>query len=177
MANVAANVIVGLTGVVRFAPLATPLPVTVAGAPNVAFLDVGYLADSGFDKKETNSTQNIKAWQNGDVVRVVQTEHSLRFAFTMIESNANALAAYWGNYAAGVSTVNGLVLAHRAWLLDVADGIDNKIRYAVPDGQIVSRGDISHVNGDAVSYPVEIECFADGTGQKAYVYYDTALIP
>ena len=83
----------------------------------------------------------------------------------------------WGNYAAGVSTINGLTLAHRAWILDVADGIDNKIRYVVPDGQITSRGDISHVNGNAVSYPVTLECFADVTGQKAYVYYDTALIP
>lgn len=177
MANVAANVIVGLTGVVRFAPLGTALPTTVIATPNVAFLDVGYLADTGFDKKETNATQTIKAWQNGDVVRVVQTEHSLQFAFTMIESNANVLAAYWGNYAAGVSTINGLVLPHKAWILDVADGVDNKIRYVVPDGQIVERGDISHVNGDSVSYPVVIECFADVTAQKAYVYYDTALIP
>lgn len=177
MANVAANVIVGLTGVVRFAPLATALPTTVVAVPNVAFLDVGYLSDAGFNKKETNSTQTIKAWQNGDVVRVVQTEHSLQFDFTMIESNANALAAYWGNYTAGAVTINGLVLAHRAWILDVADGIDNKIRYVVPDGQIVSRGDISHVNGSAVAYPVTLECFADVTGQKAYVYYDTALIP
>lgn len=177
MALTAANVIVGLTGVIRVAPLATALPTTVVAVPNVAFLDVGYISDAGFDKKETNSTQNIKAWMNGDVVRSVQTEHSLRFSMTLIESNAVALATYWGNYVAGASTVNGLVLAHKCWILDVADGVDNKIRYVVPDGQIVSRGDISHVNGSAVSYPIEIECFADVTGQKAYIYYDTALIP
>lgn len=176
MALVAANVIVGVTGVVRVAPLATALPVTVSAVPNIAFLDVGYLSDAGFDKKESNSTTTIKAWQNGDVVRVVQTEHSLRFGFDMIESNAVSLLAYWGNYAAGLSTVTGATLPHQVWIFDVIDGTDNKVRYVVPDGQVVSRGDISHVNGDAISYPVEIECYLSG-GVKANIYYDTALIP
>lgn len=176
MANVAGNVLVAVTGGVRYAPLGTALPTSPAAALNVALLDVGYIAESGVDKKESTSDNKIKAWQNADVVRTMQTEHGLQFALSMIETNANSLGAYWGgNYTAGVAQIKGGSLPHKVWVLDVIDGT-NLIRYVVPDGQIVERGDISHVNGDAIMYPIVIECYPDAAGVKAYVYYTTSAV-
>jgi hypothetical protein len=109
------------------------------------------------------------------VVRRVQTDHSASFAFTMRETNATVLEAYYGNYAAGVSKIQSGVLPHKSWIIDVLDG-DSKIRIVIPDGQITERGDVVYKNGDPIGYPITIECYPDSTGVKAYVYIANAAV-
>jgi hypothetical protein len=177
MATDASNVNVAVTGGVYFAPLATALPVDTTTALAVAFLEVGFLGEDGVTQSIGDSNTAIKAWQNASVVRRIQTEHTLTFKFTMIETNANSLAAYYGTYAAGVAQIKAGVLAHRVWVLHVIDGTD-LIRIVVPDGQITERGDVSYVNGAEIGYPVTLECFPEDTTEvKAYVYLATAGTP
>lgn len=176
MTTVASNVLVAVTGTVRFAPLATALPTTPVATPNVAFLDVGYISDDGVSEKIDDSTTEIKAWQNADVVRRIQTDHSLQYSFTMIETNANSLNAYYGgNYTAGVVQIKSGVLPHKEWIIDVVDGT-NLVRIVVPDGQIVARGETKYANGGAVMYPVTIECYPDASNVKAYKYLATSSV-
>lgn len=169
MVSTASNVMVGVTGAVHIAPQATALPTNTTTALNAAFEDVGYISEDGVTQSIGTSTTNIKAWQNGDVVRKIQTEHDLTFQFTMIETSDVTLAAYYGNYAAGAIEVNSDELAHKSWVLEVADGSDD-VRITIPDGQITERGDIVYQNGDAVGYQVTISCFPDSSGNKAYIY-------
>lgn len=174
--NVAANVLVGSTGGVYFAPLGTALPTTEAATLNVAFLEVGYITEAGVTQSEASTSTKIKAWQGGDVTRVVQTEHSLTFKFVMQETNPNVLALFYGgNYAAGVTTIKSGLPVHKAFVFEIMDG-DHHVRIAVADGQVTERGDLVYINGDAVGYPVTIECFAEASGTKAHIYYDTETV-
>lgn len=165
----ASNVLVGTTGGVHIAPEGTTLPTNTTTALNAAFDEVGYISDDGVTQSISEDITDLKAWQNGDVVRKIQTSHDLTYQFTMIETSDVTLEAYYGNYAAGAVQITGTQLDHHAWVLEVEDG-DDDIRIVIPDGQITERGDIVYQNGDAIGYPVTITAFPDDSGVKAYLY-------
>lgn len=169
MATTAANVLVGVTGGAYLAPTGTALPTNSQSALNAAFDEVGYISEDGVTQSISEDITDLKAWQNGDVVRKIQTAHDLTYSFTMIETSDVTLAAYYGNYTAGTVEINGDQLPHKSWVLEVVDG-DDDLRVVIPDGQITERGDIVYQNGDAVGYQVTITAFPDGSGNKAYIY-------
>lgn len=176
MTAVASNVLVGVTGGVFFAPVGTALPTSPSAVLNAGFLDVGFLTEDAITQSIGDSTTEIKAWQNGEVVRRIQTDHSAQFKFGMEETNANSLAAYYGgNYAAGVAQIKAGVMPRKSWVLHIDDDT-NDVRIVIPDGQIVERGDVMYKNADAIAYPVTIECYPDAAGVKAYIYYATSAV-
>ena len=177
MALTTENVNVAVTGGVYVAPLATALPATAADAIAVGYTEVGYLTEDGITQSIGGSTTDIKAWQNADVVRILQTEHTLTYKLTLLETNEDSLELYsGGNYAAGVVEIKAGVMPHNVFVFEVVDGEDH-IRVVVPDGQISERGDIVYQNGAAIAYPITVTCFPDATGVKAYVHYATAGVP
>lgn len=178
MATVAANVNVAVTGGAYFAPIATILPTTAVAALGVAFKEIGYLGEDGITQSIGGSNTEIKAWQNSDVVRIIETEHALTYQLTLLETNVDSLELYFGNFTAltGLVEIKAGTMPHQAFILEVLDGADH-IRIVVPDGQISERGDVVYKNGEAVAYPITLSCFPDATGVKAYVYYDTAGAP
>lgn len=171
MTLTADNVRVGVTGGVFGAPSESTLPTDATAELDGAFEDLGYVTEDGVSQAIGIDITEIKAWQNGDVVRKVQTKHDLTYAFAMLETSPAALEAYYGNYDAGVVEIRGDQGIRQSWVINVIDG-DNKIRIVIPDGQVTERGDISYVNGDAVSYPVTITCYPDDDSVKAYMYLD-----
>jgi hypothetical protein len=169
MTLTADNVEVGVTGGVYVADVGTSLPNDTTDVLNAAFDDVGYISDDGVVESQGSDTTDIKAWQNGDIVRKVQTKHELTYKFTMIETSETTQGVFYGNYSAGAVEITGEQLDHKSWIIHVIDG-DDKIRIVIPDGQITERGDVSYKNDDAISYPVTITCFPDGDGVKATKY-------
>lgn len=174
----AANVRVGVTGAVYKAATGTTLPTDVSSALDVGFEDVGYIGEDGVVTSTGTDTNDIKAWQNGETVRKVQTSHDFTLAFTMIETNAKTLELYYGNFEAGPGGASGVVevRSEQGWrgelVLNVVDD-DQLIRIVVPDAQVTEREDVSYVNGDAIAYGVTITCYPDNTGVKAYIYFET----
>jgi hypothetical protein len=169
MATTAGNVLVGVTGGAYLAATGTTLPTDSQTALNAAFEEVGYISEDGVSQSISEDITDLKAWQNGDVVRKIQTSHDLTYQLTMIETSDVTLEAYYGNYAAGAVEINGDQLPHKSWVLEVVDG-DDDLRVVIPDGQITERGDIVYQNGDAVGYQITITCFPDDDGNKAYIY-------
>ena len=165
----ASNVLVGVTGGAYIAPEGTTLPTDAVTAKDAAFEEVGYDHEDGVTQSISTDITDLRAWQNADVVRKIQTSHDLTYAFTMIETSDVTLAAYYGNYAAGAVEVNSTALPHKSWVIEVIDG-DDDLRIVIPDGQITERGDIVYQNGDAVGYPITITCFPDASDVKAYIY-------
>jgi hypothetical protein len=165
----ASNVMVGVTGGAYVAPEGTTLPTNTTASLNAAFEEVGYISEDGLTQSISEDITDLKAWQNGDVVRKIQTSHDLTYAFTMIETSEVTLETYYGNYAAGAVEITGEQLPHKSWVIEVADG-DDDLRIVIPDGQITERGDLVFQNGDAVGYQVTITCFPDDDGVKAYQY-------
>ena len=82
MAVDATKVRVGAVGKVYHAPLLTVLPTDTTTALNVAFLEVGYIADDGLTGEPDENTSDIRAW-GGDLVRRVISEYGESYSFIL----------------------------------------------------------------------------------------------
>lgn len=175
----AENVRVGAGGVIRVAPLGTPIPDSIDDSINAAFHDVGMISDAGAVEGQGTSTTNIKQW-NGDVVRTVQTEHNATLKFMMIETNPHSLELFYGNYTPGLVEVNGLQPPKQCAVIDVFDEDALVERKVIPIFQVTDRADVAHVNGAATGYEVTATCYPDPdysgdqlSPAKIYKYYPT----
>lgn len=170
MTQNAANVMVAGSGAIFHAPTATTLPSDAFTALDAAFKDVGYIGEDGVTESQGAESSKVKAW-NGDSVRTVQTAHDASYKFSMLETNDESVALFYGNGTAASHVINGDVLAHQSFVLDMLDG-DAVIRIVIPDGQITERGDVVYTAGGPMLYPVTITCYPDALGNKAYKYID-----
>lgn len=180
------NVVAGkplATGGVWSGPLGTPLPVNESAALNGGLGSLGYVGEDGLTETQDRSTDKVRAW-GGDTVKVLQTDFSLTYSFTLIESvkdsvlaevhgtdNVTSLA---GKHAVKITSDQ---LPHRSYVFEVRDG-DARIRIVVPDGQITEVGEISYSDGDVIGYPVTVEAFRDASlGANAVKYIDPGTTP
>lgn len=176
MPAVAANVTAPGNGDFLFAPTGTALPTSPVATLNVAFLSVGYISDAGVTLSQATTVNKVKAFQNADIVRVLQTEHEVTAKFAMIEINANSLAIFFkGNYVAGVGQIKAGLAPHKAWVLHETDST-NLIRTVIPDGQVIDIDDVVYKNGEVIAMGITIECYPDASAVKAYQYFQTATV-
>lgn len=160
MALSADEVLVALTGGVFMADAGAALPTDATSSLSGDYTELGYVSEDGVTESHNETNTQIRAWQGGDVVRVVKTEHNLTYSFTAIETNDAVQEAYYGNYDAGVVEVNGAPGKRGRWVIQVIDG-DKDVRIVIPDGEVTERGDIQYVNSAAVGYPITITCYPD----------------
>lgn len=172
MALDADNVRVAVTGGVFTAAVGTTLPTTADATLNVAFVDLGYVSEDGITESQEADVTDIVAWQNGDVVRKVQTSHDLTYELTLIETKDDVLSSFYGPLSSGVVEVTGDQLGRKSWVIDVVDG-EHDIRVVIPEGQVTERGEVTYANGEAISYPLTITAYPDNSGVKAYIYRDS----
>lgn len=173
MATSAANVRVGVTGGAYHAPTSTALPTNATDALAAGFVEVGYIGEDGISQSIEANTQDIRAWQNGDVVRKVQTSHDLTYTFTMIETNQESLRVYYADDDASFTTteVKADAPGLESWVLELADGTKG-VRIVLPSAQVTERGEVVWKNDEAVAYEITLTAYADSSGVKAYIYGD-----
>lgn len=190
MPNLVQNVVAGkplATGGVLSGPIGSALPTDVKTSVIAAIKAVGYISDDGVSETMNRDTDKIKAW-GGDVVKIVQSEHSVTYQYTMIEYlsalvnqevygepnvTATAATADHGNLLAVKVTADQL--PHRVRVLEIKDG-DARVRIVLPDSQITEVGDITYQDAAIIAYPVTVEAFPDEAGVKAYKYSDDGKI-
>ena len=173
MAATAANVRVGVTGTVNYAVPGTALPTDNAAVLNVAFKDQGYITEDGIKQSIGETTTDIRAWQNGSVVRRVVSAFDVKYMLTLLETSADTLKTYYNDYTTGDVKVKGGQGLRGCWVFEIVDG-SSKIRIVIPDGQVTERGEITYANSDAITYPIGIITYPDATGVNAYIYTDLA---
>jgi len=185
VANSVSNVIAGkpnAAGGVWGGPLGSPVPTDATTALNAALKPYGYISEDGLTENIEASTEKIKAW-GGDIVKVVQTDYSVSYTFTFIESqNADVLKAVFGAdnvVTTAATTTAGTkhavkrtsdILPHQVWVFEVKDG-DARVRVVVPDGQATLSGEITYVDGGVISYSVTVEAFRDATTAAQSISY------
>jgi hypothetical protein len=190
MPNVVGNIIAGTplaTGGVLIGALGSTLPTDSTTAPEVAFVSAGYVGEDGLTESGSRSTDKKKEW-GGRIVRVLQTDYSLTFQFSFLESRqSTVLSTVFGDDNVTTTAADGThgnlhaikrtadILPHKAFIFEMKDG-DTKTRIVVPDGQITEVGDITWTNGDLVQYQVTVEAFPDASGANAYEYTDDGAI-
>ena len=171
MVNNAQNVRVATTGAVSFAPIGTALPLDAVAALAATFKDVGYIGPDGVTQAIEADVTDIKAWQNGDTVRKVQTSHDVTFQLVMLETNALSLKIYYAdaNATASAVKVTGAQSLHNVVVIDVIDE-KRSIRIVLPDAQVTERGEIVYQNEEATGYDITMTAYPDSSGVKAYIY-------
>jgi len=159
------------------------IPTDALTALAASWLDAGYVSSDGLTKTTDSSTEKVVAWGT-DVVKILETEHSVSFVFTLIEpKSANALNLIFGESNVTVDPTTGAItveersgLTPRAsFVFDMLDG-DTAIRVVVPDGQPSVSGDVTYVDGDVIGYQVTVEAFPVDGGVKAYQYMADATV-
>lgn len=190
MANNVANVVAGkplTTGGVWSAPRGTALPTDASTALAGTYVALGYIGEDGLTETTARSTEKIKAW-GGDIVKIVQTDFSVTYQFTFIESlNGDVLKEVYG--AANVTTTAATSsagtkqsvkivadqLPHRLYVFEIKDG-PARVRVVVPDGQITEVADVTYNDGSVIGYQVTVEAFRDVTlGAQAVKHTDDGV--
>ena len=176
----ARNVSVGrpnleVSGGILVAPTGSTRPVDAETALDAAYVPLGYVGEDGVTETSERSTEEIRAW-GGVKVRSVQTEYGCSISLTLIESRrAETLRTVFGEdnvvVSGGVIAVkrNEKVLPHRQWVIDMKDG-ENARRLDIGYGQITEVGDVTYVDGEAISYEVTISCDPDDNGDSLIEY-------
>lgn len=156
-------------------------PLTLAGLAKG-----GYVSEDGLTKTVDRSTEKIKDW-NGDVILIVQTDHSVILKLVCMESaNAAVLKMIYGDDNVIVSEDGKSIttidtsddLPHQGLDFNILGGRGSKIRVFAPDTQVTSVGDVKFVKNDVIRYELELECFDPaGDGRKIWQFIDLADLP
>lgn len=170
MALTAENVNVAVTGKVYVAPTSATAP-TASDSSLTGFTELGYVSADGIEVAHDRSTNQIRAWQNSDLVREVTVEATTTYMFTLLESNEDVIETYFGaTLVAGKIEVNpGATGGRKSWVIDVVDGA-SVIRHYIPSGEVTAVESQVFANGEAIGYGVTITAYASD-GRVADVYY------
>jgi hypothetical protein len=180
-----ANIVAGkplATGGVRIAPLGTTAPTDAVTALDAGFKTAGYVGEDGLTESTERSTEKVKAW-GGDIVKVLQTDYSVTYQFTFLETlNDDVLKTVYGDANVTVTAadatkgtlrtvkLNSDQLPHKSFVFEMKDG-DAKIRIHVPDGQVTEVGEVTYSDSELVGYQVTVEAFRDSTLNANAVKY------
>ena len=166
------NVRVAVTGAVYVAPAGTAAPTASDSTLNVAFADLGYVHSDGISESIDKTTNQIRSWQDGSLVREIVSEGTYSVSFTLIETKEEVLELYYG-----VSVVNGEVDidprktgGRKSFVIDVVDG-DSVERTYIPTGEVTSVGERTLASGEAIGYEVTITAYADESSDVAIKWF------
>lgn len=162
MVQNSSNVRVAVTGAIYLQTQESTTPPTGADSPwGAGFSDLGYAGEDGVTETRNRTTQTIRAWQNGDIVREVVTEASVTVQTVLIETKRETVELYYGTKVAAdgsIIIIPGATGGRHGLGLDIVDG-DDFIRLWVPDGEISEVGDQVYQNGEAIGYEVTIRAY------------------
>ena len=160
MALTADNVVVGITGKVYVGATTATAP-TASTSTLTGFTELGYVSSDGVEFGTDRKTNQIRAWQNADLVRESVTEGTVTYKFTLLESSQEVIEAYFGGELVNgklalVPTATG---GRKSFVIDVVDGA-KAIRHYVPSGEILKVEAQKIQNGEAVAYGVTVTAYA-----------------
>lgn len=170
MALNAENVVVGITGKVYVGDTSTTAPTDYSSALT-GFTDLGYVSADGVTFTVDKSTNQIRAWQNADLVREVVTEGTVTYSFTLLETTQAAVEAYFGGTLVGdkIELVPNQTGGRKSFVIDIVDGAQ-VIRHYVPTGEIMSVEAQQVQNGEAIAYGMTVTAYISN-GRAADIWF------
>lgn len=187
----AQNVLVGapdqaITGAILSAPLGTPLPTSAVDALNAVFADSGYVGPDGVTLTPERSTTDITDWSGALVRRILETFNGT-LAWAHLEINEESLKNSFGDdhvIVTPASVAHGKQIkveigAHemprKSWVVKIKDG-KNRVLIVVPDGQVTETAEITFAASGAITLPVTLATYPDGSGNSIYIYTDDGQV-
>jgi hypothetical protein len=169
MSLLATDVRVAITGEVSVAPVGTPAPTTATSSLNASFVGLGYVGEDGVTKTPKDTVQQIRAWQNGALVRTVRKDREWTLKFKLIESKGAVAKLYYAASTVNVVSANQYYVIpdtqipdQRSFVLDIIDGSVHE-RIYIPVGEVTERGEVVYSNGEAIGREVTVTCFYNDT--------------
>lgn len=170
------------TGAVYVAPYGTVLPTTAWQTLNAAFLGLGYVSEDGLVNGIETDVEDVNAW-GGDLVLSGQTNFKEMFTVNLIETNANALKVFYGEDNVTVEGNGSITVNQNSAALPNVSVVFELVmtggrikRIVVPNAQITDRsGEITYVDGEAITYPAVFVAYPDANGDSHKEYIATAL--
>lgn len=155
------NVRVAVTGAVYVGPTSATGP-TSSSSALTGFTDLGYVSSDGITETIDKTTNQIRAWQNGSLVREVISEGTYSVTLTFIETKLEVLELYFGSAITGGEldgdpTKSG---GRKSFVMDIVDGSIVERTY-IPAGEVTAVGERTLASGEAVGYNVTITAYAD----------------
>lgn len=155
------EVYVAVDGIIAVGEYGTATePTSATSELGGTWTDLGYASDDGVTETTEQSTTALRAWQKAKKVRTLIEEGSVRYQFTLIQTNADTVALYYG----GVVEADGSIVIDPtkerpviAFDIDVIDG-DNIVRAYAPEAQVIEVGDQVYASGEPIGYEVTVEC-------------------
>ncbi len=180
----AAEVRVAGTGALYKAPLGTAEPATSIVALAADYENLGYMSSDGLGMSFEDSVNNTFAWQNAALVRTSRTETLTKLTFTPIQTRGSVLEAFHsgsqitepisesGEYRMPIAPA---IADPSTWVFDAIDG-GIHMRYWIPNGEVTERGELMHVNGEPIGYPMTMTFYPDSSGFLAYLLSNDAAM-
>lgn len=170
------------TGAVYVAPVGTTLPTNAHASLNAAFKGLGYVSEDGLVNAVETDVEEVNAW-GGDLVLSGQTTFKETFTVNLIETNAEALKVYYGEDNVTVEGNGSITVTQNSEMLPNVSVVFELVltggrikRIVVPNAQIADRsGEITYVDGEAISYPAVFVAYPDQNGDTHKEYIATVL--
>jgi hypothetical protein len=149
---------------------------------NAAFKNLGYVSEDGLVNGVETNTEDVNAW-GGDLVLTGQTTFKETFTVNLIETNAEALKVFYGEDNVVEEGDGSLTVTQTSEMLPNVSVVFELVmtggrikRIVIPNAQITDRsGEITYVDGEAVTYPAAFVAYPDGNGQTHTEYIATPL--
>lgn len=163
MAKTSENVRVATTGAIYWGPTTATAP-TASDSTLTAFTELGYANSDGISFTTSRDTSDITAWQNAALVRKIITGSSVTYSFTLLETNAEVIEAFYGSAMVDgkVAFNPGKTGGRKSFVIDaidVDDAGDKIIRHYIPSGEIIEIGEQTFTSGDAIQYNITITAY------------------
>ena len=166
------------TGALFYAPKGTTVPTNATTELPEAFRNVGFISEDGLVNATETDTETVNDW-SGQEVLSGQTSFAEMFTYNMLEVNANSMRHYYGEDNVELDGEGNITAIHvkPAELEEVVFVAEVVLtggrikRVVVPRGKFVDRsGEISYVNSEAVTYPVQLKAYpiADTSTHSEY---------
>lgn len=181
MALQAPEVRVGITGEMFSAPLGSGTPPSDASSSlDAVFIGHGYVTDDGVTESHEDSTNNVVAWQNAQVIRAMRSESVATLGLSLLQTRGSNLELFHPGSSVESDGNSGFKIEvvppignPRQFVLNVVDGTE-LIRIYVGNGEVTERGEIPYSNSDAVMYPLTITCYPDASGNLMTKFSNSA---
>jgi hypothetical protein len=173
------------TCAVYIAPVGSTQPTTIAGALDVAWLDLGYTTEDGVAWGKSVDTFTVRAHQSFYPLKRGITSSDFTVAFVMEQMNSVNFKLFWGGgtFAVVSSTstytpASAGAVDYRAMIVQGTDDSGKIIRLICPKGVVTDFQDITLAKDNTANLGVTYSLTPTGSGSPwTYLTDDVTAFP
>ncbi len=158
------------------------IPTTASATLSADYKCLGYVSEDGLKNNIEKEFEDIKAW-GGDTVYTVESKQDDKFQFTLLEvlnedvlkavfvdSNVTVTAATSSAPKSVTVNVNSTQTPECVWVIDMVMRGNNPKRIVIPYGNVITIGEITYKDDEAVGYDITLAATPDTNGNTHYEY-------